>query len=530
MVAQILRLEFAKQRHVMFSLATIFLTTLVLTLLRQLVARQHIQEGFAGILLLLSIAGIPLLAALLGGSAGAGLRSTTTKAIEDSLPFHPRRLFFSSYLISLFNFVFFSLLILGSAFLAGAISGIDAFLDMRWREFVLILFLLQLHALAFSLSYVFRLTVVGALAALAVCGLQISLFTTAQTDYWPYWLGYDAKTIFFYSVAGLAPFCFAGGIGVSSKNLQRDALPSLPSIMLLSGLLIAASLALTGLNFYHHYRLEKELNPSYLRSRFYGLEKHILRTGSIFETSSGRMFRVSSTGEKTMFALDNEKLEIDKLLERGEAAYSSPDRRTLIRKLPDGATQEWQLPGTAVDDIYLDRKNFFPTSRVNEEKAFLLIVRDSQSKLRIVLCTSDGSIKEPWTVRLNPSTTLRIQNIPGEGTMVAAFPERILYVMDSFGHAIPPIPVARLFSKEPQDFFYRIYRLRGNDLWVMINGREFGLVNLEKGSGKILAKLGKHAWPSIDSAEEGIYFKERGKIHLLEWNGNTRAVTSAYID
>ena len=63
MFTQILHLESLKQRSLFVNLTLIFTATLLMGFLRQLIVRQDVMEGIAGIFFLLTISAVPFLAA-----------------------------------------------------------------------------------------------------------------------------------------------------------------------------------------------------------------------------------------------------------------------------------------------------------------------------------------------------------------------------------------------------------------------------------------------------------------------------------
>src|SRR5687768_5402062 len=120
---------------------------------------------------------------------------------------------------------------------------------------------------------------------------------------------------------------------------------------------------------------------------------------------------------------------------------------------------------------------------------------------------------------------MRVRTFQGGGAVAYAQPAKSIYVLDANGNAAPPVQVP-LLSREA---FVQPRRLSGNHLWMMINGKHFVRFDLRADSHKVLMEFPDGGWPSLRSAEEGIYFTDRGKIQVLGWDGKTRVVRSAYL-
>ena len=119
------------------------------------------DESFLSITVMLQVFGIPFFALLLGGSAGAALRSAERKA-EEEIPVQPSKRVFAAYLTSLFYLV-----ILGSIlFLASKPFLYSTFLQTDYKIPFIMNAVVVLHSAVFVFSYWLSQALLGSIVSL----------------------------------------------------------------------------------------------------------------------------------------------------------------------------------------------------------------------------------------------------------------------------------------------------------------------------------------------------------------------------
>lgn len=173
MLKNVISLEARKQRSTFLS--AILIPVLGITLITVVICSYPVFtffEAFQGTILYFTVIGVPLLAVLLAGTAGTGLRREPQRSAEDFLPVPPWMKVLGSYLTSLLFFLFVAtplVLLCLRICDAKTISDVHSQIFGSVWFFFWPLYLLKLHAISFAFSYWWKHPVLaGGIALLMV--------------------------------------------------------------------------------------------------------------------------------------------------------------------------------------------------------------------------------------------------------------------------------------------------------------------------------------------------------------------------
>jgi hypothetical protein len=145
----LVRLELHKQSNTLLGLLLIIVITLTLvTASVSMFAGLAWGETFLSVTVMLQAIGIPFFGLLLGGSAGAALRSSDRKAEED-IPVRPIKRVFAAYIVSLIYLT----IPVAILFLASKPLLYSADVQGQFQVPLIMMMLLPLHSAAFAFSY-----------------------------------------------------------------------------------------------------------------------------------------------------------------------------------------------------------------------------------------------------------------------------------------------------------------------------------------------------------------------------------------
>ena len=212
-------LELRKQSTTFLGL--LFIIVMCLTLVTASVsafAGLTLSEAFSGINLMLGIFGIPFCALILGGGAGAALRSAQRKA-EEEIPVRPSKRMLAGYIASLIYFILVLTILFAASTLIRDPSTREDFLVPQ-----LMLILLPFHSAAFVFSYWLSQALLG--------GVVSTIINVPAFAFFPYWFYGFHYSNFFSLIAG--PGVIAVCIQLSlmfwlANRIEREKQISLPT-------------------------------------------------------------------------------------------------------------------------------------------------------------------------------------------------------------------------------------------------------------------------------------------------------------
>jgi hypothetical protein len=372
MFANVVRLEFTKQRRAFLSVIFLAITFLFFIFVDSLIHSRNLLEVYRDIIGYFAIFGVAGLIILTGPVAGAQLRSEAVRNAEDSLPFSPTQKVFGAYLTSLIYVLVGSIFFLAFLFALNSLNVVDLTLDTiiswhyRIRPEVFLLLVLQFHLLSFLFAYWINQSVIGIALAGLVVGSEIIILLQANVLTDVYWFAYPESswlTWIFGVLVGLIGGCLAlAGIGRKVERSSRT--------FLLPGL--AASIAVCGGSifllcgfFITSYRLQNRLLPANLSwpNRLIESPKMQL-SGAFFYSMSGDLVQV--TAEKK-FVLRNTSFRLKANKEPDIAGYFfDGDSSFFLLKKESGKYEIWK----ASEDGKFEHYRSFLSTKVELEFMF----------------------------------------------------------------------------------------------------------------------------------------------------------------
>jgi len=157
----LIRLELQKQCKTFLGL--LFIIAFCLTIVTASVSTFSglpADESFLSITVMLQAFGVPFFALLLGGGAGAALRSDERKA-EEEIPVRPSKRVFAAYITSLFYLIILGLIL----FLASRPFQYSLFLQVDYKIPFVMTAVVVLHSAAFVFSYWLSQALLGSIVS-----------------------------------------------------------------------------------------------------------------------------------------------------------------------------------------------------------------------------------------------------------------------------------------------------------------------------------------------------------------------------
>ncbi len=169
MLSKVMQLEAVKQKNAFVSVLILLAVIVLVVNAEALINHRDLREVISALSAVLMVGGVPLLAVLLGGSAGTGLRGQSARSAEEMLPFSPVRKVFGAYLTSLVY-----LLALGAALIAAGFMLSDATVleSIEVPVFLVPAMSLLLHLFSFLFCYWMGQPFFGGGLALLLAGAE----------------------------------------------------------------------------------------------------------------------------------------------------------------------------------------------------------------------------------------------------------------------------------------------------------------------------------------------------------------------
>lgn len=215
-------------------------------------------------------------------------------------------------------------------------------------------------------------------------------------------------------------------------------------------------------------------------------------------------------------------------IQAGRLAMLSPNRRTLIRKVPDNKTIQWELPGEVAMARVLGSV-IFPAYQKNGEPYFAIPVSEND-RTTIVLCQPDGSITPVWNYSWESTEQLYRRRFAGGMGWIRwkEGPLELLFI-NSEGITYR-FPISDIKGIDRTSWPAPI-RIEGSLLWMFLDEQ---FLKIDLNNGKVLHNSGPlfkdwHYY-SDETTKEGIYFVRGERICLIDWDGKIRDLGSATVN
>ncbi len=305
MTGAILYLEASKQRNTFGSAMILIGLTVILANVEGLLLQRDLLEVTSAVAQILLVCAVPMLAMLLGASAGVSLRTSLNRNAEEPLPFPPVRKLLGAYIVSLAYLLEATTVLAILNYFTGTFSS---FWLSNWKtEFHIALVALpKLHLLCFLLSYWLRQPALGAGLALAMITVELYglwlLSGVFQFPYYGFWYYSSSEVSFFIRVGVCALIGWCGATGSMfflARNLETQERNSyVKSFFYFAGLAAGAIAVFCTLHAAVR-SLNCELFPIFYRFYRLSLDPNLVPfEGSLFGTAAGHILRIDERGER----------------------------------------------------------------------------------------------------------------------------------------------------------------------------------------------------------------------------------------
>jgi hypothetical protein len=345
MLSKVMQLEAVKQKNAFVSILIILAVTILVVNAEALINHRNLREVLSALAAVLMVAGVPLLAVLLGGSAGTGLRGQTARSAEEMLPFSPVRKVLGAYLTSLLY-----LAAAGSALTAAgfALSDAGVLESIDVPVFLIPAMSALLHLFSFLFCYWLGQPFFGGGLALLLAGAEGYLLFVQYNLRWIHGIyGTSLAEAFTASMVVSLLAAAVGGVAalvVLARRVEHEKrlwlIPGFAAALLVSA---ALPISLTPILRLQH-RVNSNLSPVLFSAWIpdimdtSGRVQSTLAEGVILETPNGSVVRVGSDGRRQVLfhAAGVSLLDIVRTLRR-----FGIDMSTNVGFSPDGST--WLL-------------------------------------------------------------------------------------------------------------------------------------------------------------------------------------------
>lgn len=348
MLSKVMQLEAAKQKNAFVSVLVILAVTILVVNAEALINHRDLREVMSALSAVLMAVGVPLLAVLLGGSAGTGLRGQAVRSAEEMLPFSPVRKVFGAYLTSLAY-----LLALGTALVSTglALSNSGVLEAIEVPVFLIPIMSVLLHLFSFLFCYWLGQPFFGGGLALLLAGAEgFLLFILYSLRWIPEYGNTSAEHFAKWMVAVL---CASAIGGIAALVVLARRVEHQKRLFLVPGFAAAILVSLAfPISLIPILQLQHRVNTDMAPVSFFGWVpdfmdasgqvQSTLADGVVMQTPSGSVIRVSSEGNRQVLyhASNVHLLDIVSVLRRSRLDIStnvafSPDGSTWILTQPD---------------------------------------------------------------------------------------------------------------------------------------------------------------------------------------------------
>jgi hypothetical protein len=359
MFANVVRLEFTKQRKVFLSTIFLAIVFLFFIFIDSVIHSRSILDVLRDIIGYFALFGIAGLIILTGPVAGAQLRSEFVRNAEEPLPFSPTQRVFGAYLTSLFY------VLIGSIFFFGLVLALNSFSNwgltlstiIGWygaiRPEVFWALVLQFHLLSFLFAYWINQTVLGTALAGLVVGSEAVVLVQASVLKDSFWFAYpesDWLTWIFGVAVGLIGACAA--IVIIAKKVERNSRTFLWPGVTAAIAICAGSFFLFSGFCVTSYRLQNRLIPANLTWPNRLIESSKLQlSGAIFYSMSGDLLQVTPHNK---FVLRNTRFRLSPNKDPEIAGYYfNGDSSFFLMKKEDGKYEIWKASNDGKFERYI---------------------------------------------------------------------------------------------------------------------------------------------------------------------------------
>lgn len=271
MFANVVRLEFSKQRKVFLSGLLLAIVVLFFIFAESTIRNRNFLETFRDIIGYLALIGIAGLVILMGPIAGSQLRTESIRSAEEPLPFSPTQKVFGAYLTSLFYVLigcifFFAIVAVLKSFL-DLYSTLSLIIDQQSVDLKIILLLvLQFHLLAFVFAYWINQAVAGTAVAAVIVGSEVGILLLIRILRDVFWFSYKESSWLIIILCGviLGLIGAIAGLAILGKRVERSS-----RMFFLPGLVVtiaafAGSFFLFSTFCFTSYKFQNRLVPANL--------------------------------------------------------------------------------------------------------------------------------------------------------------------------------------------------------------------------------------------------------------------------
>ena len=625
MFANVVRLEFLKQRRTFLNGMLVFAIFLVCIVVESILRSRNIVEVLREMMGFFALLGIPALAIFTGPLAATQLRSEPNRSAEEPLPFSPVQKVFGAYSTNLCFLLAGSTVFLAAAQLFGSLKEIEL------SPMVIVLAALQFHLLSFLFSYWINQSVLGTALAGLIIAIEAYIFnhTEMLTMFFTrYETNPKSSFTLWLAIAGVASL--VGGLislRIIAKRVELGIRTYfLPGLGAYLAAIVGAIVLLIGV-LTVTYQFQNKLTPNdVMWLHQFISQPNLEATGAYFGTPGGDLIRITADNRQTlvrtpfMFApgiqgtafgydsnsttwfvvpkdTSNEIYEILKILDdktiESFATFNSKDMfptflierngkirlygyseeraaftevesghnekqslewktldapqgsrfstilthalqpeiqagkfasldssgMILNRKLSDGTTMQWSLPGKA------RVSNFFASliypAYFKDGKPYFAFTVSENGKTTIVACSPDGSVTPVWNHSWESNEQISARSLVGGGiAWIRWKKEPELLILSNKGIPFAPLSMAPFVEKDKLNWASAIHVI-DSQIAFLINDR-FLKVDLNTGKAVASVHLKKLSNYYRLPTKEGIYIVKDNRICLIDWNGKIR--------
>lgn len=302
MFANIVELEFAKQKHNLMSVLFVIAVTLTTAFAQSLFRHAHVVETLKA-LLVLCVLCLPGVAVIFAVSAAAGLHSGHRKLAEEGLPFSPRLRVLGAYLTSLALFAVLAALLLLLAWRAGGFNFHEdvTVLHSMWFLSFGVLFL---HLLAFAFAYWTERALLGGGLAVVAAGLTYVCLRSFEAlhDYPLFDTGWENLTRSVIAYGFVACSVAFAALWLMAPYKERDKPLRFAGVGIALALSLAPLLSFGGILWRAHV-LESRLYPLVSWNWLVSANNELYQSppsGALLQTRAGSIVRVLADGSRTV--------------------------------------------------------------------------------------------------------------------------------------------------------------------------------------------------------------------------------------
>jgi len=359
MFANVVRLEFTKQRKAFLSVLFLAVIFLFFIFVDSVIHSRNVLEVLRDIIGYFAFLGIAGLLILMGPIAGAQLRLESIRSAEEPLPFSPIKRVFGAYLTSLFYVLIGSIFFLVLATALNSFSTIGLTLSLMTNQRsthieVILLLIVQFHLLAFLFAYWINQAIAGAAMAALIIGSEIAILLQIRILRDVFWLSYSESSWLILILCGVILGLIAAMIGLAiiAKRIEMSFRTFfLPGFMVTVATFIG-TLFLVSIFCFTSYKFQNQLVPANLSWPNRLIESPKLQPSSAFFYSmSGDLVQVTPERRivlrNTSFILNpNKNAEI-------AGYYFDGDSSFFLLKKELGKYEIWKAFGDGRFEHYL---------------------------------------------------------------------------------------------------------------------------------------------------------------------------------